>query len=169
MLLVLGDDRTDLDIPDLLPQRLRVRATQSLPATAASARPARNDGFAFGRRNESALKLLVTVLPSALPFRLCFLLGLRLRVRMFRRGRLRRISRRLIQPNLKRFDLRNQHANDRLRFWRLPSNQIFRDFKRHTRVVTNHGNQSHANSTGISIQAVNGYILRYHFASISPP
>lgn len=88
MLLVPGDDRTDLDIPDLLSERLGIRATQSLPATAAGVESAGNDGFAFGRWNERAFNLIVPALPATLTFRPGLLLGPRFRVRMFGRGRL---------------------------------------------------------------------------------
>ena len=86
---------------------------------------------------------------------------------MFRRRRLRQIPRRLTQPSFQGFDplfqlsiLLNQQANNRLSFRRLSSNQIFRDFQRHPRVVANTRNQRQVNSTGISIQPVNGYARR---------
>jgi len=104
MLLVFGDDGTNLDIPDLLTQRLPVAPAKSLAAATALIRFAGDDLFAVGGRDQRPFKLLMSTLSAPFAFRLRLLLRQRLRMRMFARRRLGRIARILHQL---RFEIGN--------------------------------------------------------------
>lgn len=87
MLLVFGDDRANLNIPDLLPQRLLVTSAKRLAAATASIRFAGDDLFTIGGRNQRPFKLLMSALSAPLAFRLRLVLGRGFCMRMFARRR----------------------------------------------------------------------------------
>ena len=97
MLLVFGDDGTNLDIPDLLTQRLPVAPAKSLAAATASIRFAGDDLLTVDGRDQRPFKLLMSTLSTPFAFRLRLLLRRRFRRRMFARRRLGRIARVLCQ------------------------------------------------------------------------
>ena len=84
--------------------------------------------------------------------------GRNIRVWIFRRRRLRRIERRLIQPRFKFLDLSQHNTDNRLSFRRLSSNQFIRDLKRHSRVVAHQRAQGQVSLIHFYDQALNGYV-----------
>ena len=92
MLLVLGDEGANLNIPNLLPQRLLVASAKRLAAAAALVRFTGDDFFAIGGRDQRPFKLLMSALSALFAFRLRLFLGQRLGMRMFARGRFGRIA-----------------------------------------------------------------------------
>ena len=157
MPLVFRDDCSNLNIPYLVAKGCTVAPRQSFSTSPAACRDTWNDFLTFFRRNQRAFEFTMSRLGALFAFGFCLLLGRTLRVRMFRRWWLRRIARRLIQSSFKFLDLSQQNADNDLRFRRLPSNQICRDLKRHSRVVADLANQDHGSSLISSTQAVNGY------------
>lgn len=147
MELVFGDDRLDFgQFAHLMPQRFKIGAmivaAKVLAAATTGIRFEHHNLVALFDRNQGPLVPRMARLTAAASrrFRLG---GGRLGVWMRCRGRQRRVLRRLPEPLLKlrhsprehgdllrkRRHLRQQRANDRLRFRRLPSNDFLRDLK----------------------------------------
>jgi len=137
-------------------QRLLVIPAELGAATTTCGWAQRNHLIAFFDGNQFSLILLMTSLAATFSFRFVFATRW-LCMRMLRTGRQRRVVRRFAEPGFQLLNLRQQQPNDRLRFRSLPSNQIFRDFQRHGRVIAEIQISGKSICQRRPVQPVNGY------------
>jgi hypothetical protein len=127
MQLVLRHFRLDLgNLPDLVSQWFGVGAGKRLATPTATLRLEGDDRLTLIGRNQRSLVFRVSGLTARLPAALFPRSG-RFGMGVFGTWRQGRVSRRLVQASFEFADLRQQQANNGLRFRWLPGNQVFRD------------------------------------------
>lgn len=178
MPLILGDHRLDLrQFKDLVPERFRIVACESLPATPTMIRLQRNRFGHLARRHECSLMFLVPFLSAAFSLRFRFGFG-SLGVRMLAGGRQRRVLRSHAKPRFQvlnpGFIIIDNRPDELLHIGRQPSKLFFRDRRsirslRHTRGVAENHVYGKTNSPPNPDRGVNGYTLGTATAAARDP
>ncbi len=150
-----------------LPERFRIVACESLPATPTMIRLQRNRFGHLARRHECSLMFLVSFLSAAFSLRFRFGFG-SLGVRMLAGGRQRRVLRSHAKPRFQvlnpGFIIIDNRPDELLHIGRQPSKLFFRDRRsirslRHTRGVAENHVYGKTNSPPNPDRGVNGYPL----------